>query len=169
MKKIKKRKFFGIEYGDNFHVTLYVFGIRMRGRALYNLFFGNPLKTNCSIFNLEELLRKKTLFLHPVGVCIAEEATIGENCSINQNVTIGRGADGFPTIGNNVQIYTGAVIIGKVKIGDGAIIGANAVVTKNVAPMTVVAGVPAKYIREVKKEEYDSYLRFHSSKFKKRK
>ena len=162
----KYKKFLGIEYGDNFQVTIYLFGLRLRGRCLYNLFFGNPLKTNCSIFNLDELLKKKTLFLHPVGVCIAKDAKIGENCSINQNVTIGRGASGFPTIGNNVQIYSGAVIIGDIIIGDNAIIGANAVVTKDVAAKTVVAGVPAKYIREVKDEEIENYLSFHRSKFK---
>ncbi|MBQ6516369.1 serine acetyltransferase [bacterium] len=153
MRISKYKKLFSIEYGDNFHVTIYFLGIRLRGRWLYNLIFGNPLKTNCSIFNLDELIKKKTLFYHPTGICIAEEAEIGNCCRIYQNVTIGRKGEGFPKIGNYVQIMAGAVIIGDITIGDYSIIGANAVVTKDVVPKTVVAGVPAKFIRNVTDEE----------------
>lgn len=42
---------------------------------------------------------------------------IGHNFSVYQNVTVGYGKDGKPTIGNNVTIYTGAVVVGKIKIG----------------------------------------------------
>ena len=160
----KRRRIFGIEYGDNFHITIYFFGIRLRARGLYNLIFGNPLKTNCSIFNLNELLKKGTIFFHPVGICIAEEAIVGNNCTINQNVTIGRKGNGFPTIGNYVQIMAGAEIIGDIKIGDYSIIGANSVVTKDVQPKTVVARVPAKYIRDLSDEEIDAYVNWHRSK-----
>ena len=55
-------------------------------------------------------------------------------------------------IGDNVWIGSNATILQGVTIGDGAIIGANAVVTKNVPENTIVAGVPAKIIRKVKKE-----------------
>lgn len=51
-------------------------------------------------------------------------------------------------IGNNVWIGDNAVILSGVKIGDGAIVGANAVVTKDVEAYTIVAGVPARTIRE---------------------
>ncbi|HDW8007004.1 TPA: CatB-related O-acetyltransferase [Bacillus cereus] len=50
------------------------------------------------------------------------------------------------TIGNDVWIGFQATIIGGVKIGDGAIIASNAVVTKDVAPYTIVAGIPAKEV-----------------------
>lgn len=50
-------------------------------------------------------------------------------------------------IGNDVWIGDNAVIMGEITIGDGAIIGAGAVVTKNVAPYEIVGGVPAKHIR----------------------
>lgn len=56
-------------------------------------------------------------------------------------------------IGNNVWIGSGAIILEGVTIGDGAIIGAGSVVTKDVAPYTIVAGVPASPIRMLKKEE----------------
>ena len=54
------------------------------------------------------------------------------------------GATGFVTIGNDVWIGGGATIKRGVKIGDGAIIGGNAFVTKDVGPYEIVAGLPAK-------------------------
>jgi acetyltransferase-like isoleucine patch superfamily enzyme len=53
------------------------------------------------------------------------------------------------TIGNDVWVGMGALILGGVTIGDGAIIAARSVVTKNVEPYTIVAGIPAKRIGEV--------------------
>lgn len=52
------------------------------------------------------------------------------------------------TIGNDVWIGYNALIFGGVTIGDGAVIGANALVTKDVAPYSIVAGNPAKEIRK---------------------
>lgn len=59
--------------------------------------------------------------------------------------------EGVTKIGNNVQIGMRAFILPGVTIGDGAIVGANAVVTKDVPPYTIVAGQPAKIIKEVAK------------------
>lgn len=56
------------------------------------------------------------------------------------------------TVGNDVWIAMDAIIMGGVTIGDGAIIAARSVVTRNVAPNTMVGGVPAKYISEVPHE-----------------
>lgn len=53
-------------------------------------------------------------------------------------------------IGNNAWIGTRAIILPNVVVGEGAVVGAGAVVTKNVEPFTIVAGVPAKKINEVK-------------------
>lgn len=54
---------------------------------------------------------------------------------------------GMPTIGNDVIIYAGAKVFGKINISDDVVIGANAVVTKDVPPHSMVAGVPAKIIK----------------------
>lgn len=72
---------------------------------------------------------------------------LGNNCTVFHNVTLGQNKDKYPIIGNNVIIYSGAKIIGNVRVGDNAIIGANAVVTKNVPKNAIVGGVPAKIIK----------------------
>lgn len=73
---------------------------------------------------------------------------IGDNCYINQQVTIGYSDEiHSPYIGNNVEIKAGAKVIGNVHIGDDVIIGANAVVVKDVPAHSIVVGVPAKIIK----------------------
>lgn len=78
---------------------------------------------------------------------IISAKSIGKNCFINQQVTIGYEGDESPVIGDNVRICAGAKVIGGVHVGDGAIIGANAVVIKDVSPNSTWGGVPAKVIR----------------------
>lgn len=58
-------------------------------------------------------------------------------------------------IGNNVWIGAGAIILPGVTIGDGAIIGAGSVVTKDIPPNTIVAWVPAKFIRVLNRKSKD--------------
>jgi serine O-acetyltransferase len=72
---------------------------------------------------------------HPTGVVIGRGTTVGRNVRIFQNVTLGSSRRGdYPTIGDDVTIYAGAVISGDITIGSGSIIGANAVVTTDVPP-----------------------------------
>ena len=87
---------------------------------------------------------------HPIGIVINSNAKIGDYFTILQNVTIGnkREIDDVAVIGNNVSIGAGAVVVGKVKIGNNVEIGANAVVVKNVPDNCIVAGVPAKIIKQ---------------------
>ena len=73
--------------------------------------------------------------------------SIGENCWINQQVTIGYKAEGCPVIGNNVMITCGAKVLGDITVADGAVIGANAVVIRDVDPGAVMGGVPAKRLK----------------------
>lgn len=76
-------------------------------------------------------------------------ADIGANCWINQQVTIGhKDTSGCPTLGNNVKISAGAIVLGNITIGDNVVVGANAVVVKDVPPDCVVGGVPAKIIKK---------------------
>jgi len=73
---------------------------------------------------------------------------IGAYCWINQQVTIGYKDDtASPVIGNNVTITCGAKVLGPITIGDNVVIGANAVVVKDLPPDSVWGGVPAKRIK----------------------
>jgi len=77
---------------------------------------------------------------HTNGIVINVGATIGCNCEIYQQVTIGEMKGGCPIIGDNVSVGPGAKILGPVTIGDGARIGANALVIRDVpAGATVLA------------------------------
>lgn len=81
---------------------------------------------------------------HPNGVVVHSRARIGRGVTIMHQVTLGErsptGESGFPTIGDDVFIGAGAKILGEVSIGHGAVIGANAVVTRNVPPGYTVVG-----------------------------
>lgn len=87
---------------------------------------------------------KRLVIDHGVGCVIGETAEIGDDCIIFHGVTLGGlkfdPVKRHPTVGNNVLIGAGAKVLGPIKIGDGARIGANAVVMKEVSPhATVVA------------------------------
>lgn len=84
-------------------------------------------------------------FHNGLGVVIHPRAKIGNGCSIYQNVTVGGNGkpdafNGVPEIGDNVFIGAGAVLIGPIKIGKGAVIGANSVVNFDVPANAIVVG-----------------------------
>ncbi len=100
--------------------------------------------------------------------CNISKATIGRYCSIANNVSIGPGEHDLTKIstssifyknayekltkklciiGNDVWIGTDVIVLRGVKIGNGAVIGANSVVTKDVPPFSIFVGSPAKFIR----------------------
>ncbi len=83
---------------------------------------------------------------HPNGIVIHPDVAIGPNCLIFQQVTIGANFRGVPKVGANVDFGAGAKVLGPIVIGDHAVIGANSVVLRDVAPGTVVAGIPARVI-----------------------
>ncbi len=86
---------------------------------------------------------------HPTGVVFHGKAVIGKNCMIMQQVTIGMIGDGeYPTLGNNVYVGAGAKIIGKLHIGDGARVGAGAVVLRDVPAGFTAVGNPARLVRK---------------------
>lgn len=87
---------------------------------------------------------------HFGGIILSRDCRIGHNCSIAQNVTLGTGGTGegrgAPTIGNRVFIGTHSVIVGRISIGEDAMICAGSVVMRDVAPRAVVVGNPARVV-----------------------
>lgn len=92
-------------------------------------------------------LGRNVVFEHQGAVVIHGCVTIGDGCIIRQGVTIGnRTLDkpmDAPTLGKNVNVGAGAKILGGLTIGDNAVIGANAVVLKDVPAGALAVGVPA--------------------------
>lgn len=91
---------------------------------------------------------------HSVGVGVGAYVVIGANCRMHLGSVVGPQPGGaaepqYTIIGDNVSIGTHAVIIGGVKIGDGAVIGANAVVMRDVEPYTVVSASPARSVAKL--------------------
>jgi serine O-acetyltransferase len=96
------------------------------------------------INHIESNVPNSTIFPHRTGIVIGGSVRMGEKCRISQGVTIGsksRFDKNQPVLGNNVVVYCGAVIIGKISIGDNAIIGAGSIVLKDVPRNKLVVGV----------------------------
>lgn len=87
------------------------------------------------------------LLFHAYGT-ILNAASIGKNCRIVHNVTLGDKQGGKPVIGDRVEILTNAVITGNISIGNDCVIGPGAVVFKSIPDHCVVVGNPAYILKE---------------------
>lgn len=87
------------------------------------------------------------VLIHAQGVVINTSVRGGSNIYIEHQVTIGAERGVSPVLGNDIFIGAGAKIIGNVTIGDGARIGANAVVVDDVPPYSTVVGIPARVVK----------------------
>ncbi len=84
------------------------------------------------------------------GRIILDAESIGNDLYVLHNVTVGSDyATGKPTIGDDVFIGTGAVVIGKIRVGDHVVIAAASLVRSDVPPCSLVAGNPARVIRAI--------------------
>lgn len=112
----------------------------------YTIKYGCNISYNAEIGNGVKLI-------HPNGIVIGENVIIGDNVKIWQQVTLGSIGNNskekvYPAIESNVKIYAGAKVLGNIIIGRNSVIGANAVVIKDVPPDSVSIGVPAYNIKK---------------------
>lgn len=89
---------------------------------------------------------------HGMGVVIGETSEIGDNCVLFHNVTLGgtgkHKGKRHPTLGNNVMIGTGAILLGPIRVGNNVKIGANTfILMQDVPDNTTVAGTPGKIVK----------------------
>src|SRR5580658_7437351 len=106
-------------------------------RRLQTALFGIEIAGNVK-------LGEGVFFMHTVGIVLGGDSQIGDRVMFLGGNTLGAvDRRGYPRIGNDVVIGAGARILGPVTIGDGASIGANAVVLRDVPPGAVAVGVPA--------------------------
>lgn len=97
---------------------------------------------------------------HKGTIIVNSHAKVGDNCRLHACTNIGTRPgvpDAAPIIGNNVYIGPGAKIYGKIQIADDIIIGANSVVNKSILqPSVCVAGVPARIIKEMGRNQVEA-------------
>ena len=86
------------------------------------------------------------MFVHSFATVLNAE-TIGRNFTCRNNTTIGYGKGGRPTIGDNVDLGVNVTIIGGIHVGNNVVIGAGAVVVKDIPDNAVAVGNPAKVVR----------------------
>lgn len=104
---------------------------------------------NSAVYCQSEIGKGTVFGYGGIAVVIHKRSVIGKECVIGSNVTIGgrSRSEHVPVIGDHVYIATGAKILGDIHVGDGAVIGANAVVLEDVPAYSVVVGIPAKVIK----------------------
>jgi len=87
---------------------------------------------------------------HGMGVVIGETTEIGEDCLLYQGVVLGgttlEKKKRHPTLGNNVTIGSGAIVLGAITLGDGARIGGGSVIVRDVPPGATAVGVPGRIV-----------------------
>lgn len=120
-------------------------------RGSLALFFQNRMSTAFGVdIHPAARMGSGIMLDHATGLVIGETAVVGNNVSILQSVTLGGTGkdkgDRHPKIGNGVLISAGAKILGNIRVGEGAKVGAGSVVLEDVPPHTTVAGVPARVV-----------------------
>jgi len=122
------------EAARRWHVPGVNHALRLATTVLYGIEIGNDIE-----------LGEGVNFAHTLGTVIGGDSKVGARVKFMGNNTVGTAKDnGCPVIEDDVVVGCGARILGPIRIGKGAFIGANAVVLSDVPPGAVVSGIPAK-------------------------
>jgi len=153
MKRLLRVLFFGFTL-----MELYLIGKRMSQKNnLFSRFIARWCKYKMNAqygcyLSFKARISPDCKFIHPIGIVVGEGVTIESGCQIYQGVTFGAvnkdrdSSNRYPYVGSGAIIYAGAKVLGGIRIGSHAVIGANSVVIRDVSDRAVVAGVPARSI-----------------------
>lgn len=138
-------------------VILFRVGAALRGKPLWPLAFvfkAVGIVWAGADIHPEAQIGPGFMLAHATGVTIGADVRAGRNLRVNTGTQVGAMRltepldPSRPTfIGDDVYLGAHAMILQDCHIGDGAIVGANSVVTKDVPPRAVVSGIPAKLVR----------------------
>jgi serine acetyltransferase len=124
------------EAARRWHIPGVNHALRLVTTVLFSVEIGNDIQ-----------LGRGVNFTHTLGTVVGGTSVLGDRVTLLGNNTIGTAKDnGCPVIGNDVVIGCGARVLGPVHVGDGAFIGANAVVLDDVAAGATATGIPAVVI-----------------------
>ncbi len=106
----------------------------------------------------------RRLFIdHGMGVVIGETAEIDDDCTLYHGVTLGgtswKAGKRHPSLGKDVVVGAGAKVLGPLRVGDGARIGSNAVVVKDVPAGATVVGIPGRVVNKARDERRQAFAR----------
>ncbi len=141
-------------------LAVYRFGVwRMRVRpklirAPLSVLYRIAFRRCRNVYGIElpysATIGRNVVIEHQGGIVVHGRTVIGDGCVIRQNCTFGirntDDLDAAPVLGVGVDVGAGAVILGRVHVGDGAIVGANAVVLADVPAGALAVGVPARIV-----------------------
>lgn len=135
-------------FNNNFRVQCKIRKIVNTNNKLYRYYLTQKLEKKYAVsIGANVKIGRNCIVGHYNGIVIGEKTTIGNNCKLYQQVTIGQKNDQYPCIGNNVTIFPGAKIIGGISIGNNVIIAPNSVVINDVDDNMIVGGVPTKVLK----------------------
>lgn len=163
--KSKRPRFFGDElYKYSRLMRKYEYYTNCKKNSLIRLYLQRKYRKESIKFGFSipiNTIGAGVSFIHRGTIVINPGSIVGANSRINCNVVIGAELgtqQKAPVIGKNVYIAPGAKILGDIKVGNNVIVGANAVVVKDVPDNVTVGGVPAKIISQKSTKEVFQYF-----------
>lgn len=127
--------------------------LRIAGRYKLATLLSLRLQSHGIFISARAEIADTAFFPHPFGIVIGEGVKVGSGATIYQHVTIGGARLGdalarkYPVVGEEVVIFAGAVVVGDISVGRGAVIGANSVVTASVPDGATAVGAPARVVK----------------------